>query len=156
MRIGHGYDAHRFEEGRTLIIGGVELDYEYGLAAHSDGDVLCHAVMDALLGAAGLGDIGSLFPDNDDEYLNIYSMKLLEKVADKIKEAGFGVDYVDSTIIAQKPKMLPYIDSMRECMAKYLGIDKSRVNVKATTEEKMGFTGRLEGIRAHAVCILSE
>jgi len=156
MRIGHGYDAHRFAENRKLVLGGVEIDYEYGLEAHSDGDVLCHAIMDALLGAAGLGDIGSLFPDNDDAFKDIYSMHLLEKVMEKLRENGFEIDYLDSTIIAQKPKMLPHIDAMRECVAKYAGIDKSRFNVKATTEEKMGFTGRLEGIRAHAVCILKE
>lgn len=156
MRIGHGYDAHRFEKGKKMIIGGVELDCEYGLMAHSDGDVLCHAVMDALLGAAGLGDIGSLFPDTDDRYAGIYSMLLLECVCKKIRENGFEIEYIDSTVIAEKPKMKPYIDAIRSCVAFHAGIDKSLYNVKATTEEKMGFTGRLEGVSAHAVCILRE
>ena len=156
MRIGHGYDAHRFEDGKEMIIGGVTFDCPYGLMAHSDGDVLCHAICDALLGAAGLGDIGNLFPDNDMSYKNIYSMLLLEKVCEKVREAGFEIDYIDSTIIAQQPKVAPYIGAMRETVAKYAKIDKSRYNVKATTEEKMGFTGRLEGISAHAVCILKE
>ena len=154
MRIGHGYDAHRFEEGKKLILGGVEIEYEYGLKAHSDGDVLCHAVMDALLGAAGLPDIGNLFPDTDGEYKDIYSMKLLSLVTERIRKEGFEVEYIDSTVIAQKPKLAPYIDKMRETLAKYAGIAPAVVNVKATTEEKMGFTGRLEGISAHAVCLL--
>ena len=156
MRIGHGYDAHRFEKGRRLVLGGVEIAFEYGLAAHSDGDVLCHAVIDALLGAAGLGDIGSLFPDTDDAFKDIYSMELLERAVRKICENGFEIEYIDSTVIAQKPKLLPYIDEMRRCMARYAKVDVQKVNVKATTEEKMGFTGRLEGISAHAVCLLSE
>lgn len=154
MRIGHGYDAHRFEAGRRLVLGGAEIEYEYGLAAHSDGDVLCHAVMDALLGAAGLGDIGSLFPDSDGAYKDIYSMLLLEKVCAAVRCAGYEIDYIDSTVIAQKPKLSPYIDEMRRIAASYAGIDVSRFNVKATTEEHMGFTGRLEGIAAHAVCLL--
>lgn len=154
MRIGHGYDAHRFEAGRRLVLGGAEIEYEYGLAAHSDGDVLCHAVMDALLGAAGLGDIGSLFPDSDGAYKDIYSMLLLEKVCAAVKCAGYEIDYIDSTVIAQKPKLSPYIGEMRRITASYAGIDVSRFNVKATTEEHMGFTGRLEGIAAHAVCLL--
>ena len=154
MRIGHGYDAHRFEAGKKLIIGGVEIEYEYGLKAHSDGDVLCHAIMDALLGAAGLGDIGSLFPDTDNSYKDIYSMRLLEEVCRKIRETGFEIEYIDSTLIAQMPKMKPYIESIRECVAEYAGIEKDRFNVKATTEEKMGFTGRMEGVSAHAVCLL--
>lgn len=156
MRIGHGYDAHRFTEGKKFILGGVEFDYEYGLLAHSDGDVLCHAVMDALLGAAGLGDIGALFPDNDMQYKDVYSMLLLEKVAAKLRENGFEIEYIDSTIIAQKPKMKDNILKMRETIAKYASIPVGRCNIKATTEEKMGFTGRLEGISAHAVCILRE
>lgn len=156
MRIGHGYDAHRFEDGKEMIIGGVTFDCPYGLKAHSDGDVLCHAICDSLLGAAGLGDIGNLFPDNDMAYKNIYSMLLLEKVCEKLRSAGFEIDYIDSTIIAQQPKMAPYIDRMRECVSRYAKIPKERFNVKATTEEKMGFTGRLEGISAHAVCILRE
>lgn len=156
MRIGHGYDAHRFTEGKELIIGGVSIDYEFGLLAHSDGDVLCHAVMDALLGAAGLGNIGKLFPDNDMTYKNISSMLLLEKVMEKVREAGFEVEYIDSTIIAQKPKLAPYIDAIRVRTAEVAGIPVELYNVKATTEEKMGFTGRLEGISAHAVCLLKE
>lgn len=154
MRIGHGYDAHRFAEGRKMIIGGVELDCEYGLLAHSDGDVLCHAIMDALLGAAGLGDIGALFPDTDMEFKDIYSMKLLEKVMEKVREKGFEVEYIDSTVIAQQPKLKKYIPEIRKTVAKYAGIPVEIFNVKATTEEKMGFTGRLEGISSHAVCIL--
>ena len=156
MRIGHGYDAHRFTEGKELIIGGVSIDYEFGLLAHSDGDVLCNAGMDALLGAAGLGNIGKLFPDNDMTYKNISSMLLLEKVMEKVREAGFEVEYIDSTIIAQKPKLAPYIDAIRTKTAEVAGIPVELYNVKATTEEKMGFTGRLEGISAHAVCLLKE
>ncbi len=154
MRIGHGYDAHRFVEDKKMIIGGVEIDYHLGLLAHSDGDVLCHAIMDALLGAAGLGDIGSLFPDTESEYKDMYSMKLLERVVEKVREKGFEIEYIDSTVIAQKPKMKGYINSIRETVSSYAGIDVDKFNVKATTEENMGFTGRLEGISAHAVCIL--
>ena len=154
MRIGHGYDAHRFAPARKLVLGGVNIDYINGLEAHSDGDVLCHAVMDALLGAAGLGDIGSLFPDSDDSYKDIYSMLLLERVCRRIREAGFEVEYIDSTVIAQEPKLKPYIDVMRRTIAQYASVDASLVNVKATTEERMGFTGSLEGIAAHAVCLL--
>ena len=154
MRIGHGYDAHRFCENKKMILGGVEIDYEYGLLAHSDGDVLCHAIMDALLGAAGLGDIGALFPDNDMQYKNVYSMLLLEKVVERIREKGFEIEYIDSTVIAQQPKLKDYIFSMRERIAKYANVPLECCNVKATTEEKMGFTGRLEGISAHSVCLL--
>lgn len=154
MRIGHGYDAHRFAPARKLVLGGVNIDYINGLEAHSDGDVLCHAVMDALLGAAGLGDIGSLFPDSDDSYKDIYSMLLLERVCRRISEAGFEIEYIDSTVIAQEPKLKPYIDEMRRTIAQYASVDASLVNVKATTEERMGFTGSLEGIAAHAVCLL--
>ncbi len=154
MRIGHGYDAHRFAPARKLVLGGVNIDYINGLEAHSDGDVLCHAVMDALLGAAGLGDIGSLFPDSDDSYKDIYSMLLLERVCRRIREAGFEIEYIDSTVIAQEPKLKPYIDEMRRTIARYASVDASLVNVKATTEERMGFTGSLEGIAAHAVCLL--
>ncbi|MBE6587311.1 MAG: 2-C-methyl-D-erythritol 2,4-cyclodiphosphate synthase [Ruminococcaceae bacterium] len=156
MRIGHGYDAHRFEDGKKMIIGGVTFDCPYGLMAHSDGDVLCHAICDALLGAAGLGDIGKLFPDNDMTYKNVYSMLLLEKVCERIREKGFEIEYIDSTLVAQQPKMAPYIQEMRSTVARYAGIPVERYNVKATTEEKMGFTGRCEGISAHAVCILKE
>ncbi len=154
MRIGHGYDAHRFAPARKLVLGGVNIDYINGLEAHSDGDVLCHAVMDALLGAAGLGDIGALFPDSDDSYKDIYSMLLLERVCRRIREAGFEIEYIDSTVIAQEPKLKPYIDEMRRTIARYASVDASLVNVKATTEERMGFTGSLEGIAAHAVCLL--
>ena len=154
MRIGHGYDAHRFAPARKLVLGGVNIDYINGLEAHSDGDVLCHAVMDALLGAAGLGDIGSLFPDSDGSYKDIYSMLLLERVCRRIREAGFEIEYIDSTVIAQEPKLKPYIDEMRRTIAQYASVDASLVNVKATTEERMGFTGSLEGIAAHAVCLL--
>ncbi len=154
MRIGHGYDAHRFAPARKLVLGGVNIDYINGLEAHSDGDVLCHAVMDALLGAAGLGDIGSLFPDSDGSYKDIYSMLLLERVCRRIREAGFEIEYIDSTVIAQEPKLKPYIDVMRRTIAQYASVDASLVNVKATTEERMGFTGSLEGIAAHAVCLL--
>ena len=136
------------------MLGGVNIDYINGLEAHSDGDVLCHAVMDALLGAAGLGDIGSLFPDSDGSYKDIYSMLLLERVCRRIREAGFEIEYIDSTVIAQEPKLKPYIDVMRRTIAQYASVDASLVNVKATTEERMGFTGSLEGIAAHAVCLL--
>ena len=134
MRIGHGYDAHRFTEGKKMILGGVEIDYEYGLLAHSDGDVLCHAIMDSLLGAAGLGDIGALFPDNDMQYKDVYSMLLLEKVMEKIREKGYEIEYIDSTIIAQKPKFKNYILKMRETVAHYAGIPLESCNIKATTE----------------------
>lgn len=156
MRIGHGYDAHRYGEGIDFIIGGVKLPCEFGMIAHSDGDVLAHALMDALLGAAGLGDIGALFPDSDEAYRGISSMLLLRRVCAMINEAGFTIDYIDCTVIAQEPKMSPYIRKMRETLAENCGILTERLNVKATTEEKMGFTGSMEGISAHAVCILDE
>lgn len=156
MRIGHGYDAHRFCENKKLVIGGVEIESELGLLAHSDGDVLLHAVTDALLGAAGERDIGYQFPDNDNTYKNIDSALLLAKTADILRGRSLSVEYLDMTIIAQKPKLSPYIEKMRERIAQVLDIDVSRVNVKATTEEKMGFTGRGEGISAHAVCLLNE
>lgn len=154
MRIGHGYDAHRFGEGRRLVIGGTEIPYERGMIAHSDGDVLVHAVIDALLGAAGESDIGTLFPDTDGRYKDICSLILLEKTAEIIRSRGFEIEYIDSTVIAQAPKMKPHIEKMRAAMAGALGIEVSLVNVKATTEEHMGFTGSGEGIAAHAVCIL--
>ncbi len=156
MRIGHGYDAHRFSEGKALVIGGVKIESDLGLEAHSDGDVLIHALIDALLGAAGLRDIGYNFPDTDGEYKNIDSCILLEKTASMLKEQGFTLDYADMTIIAQKPMLNPYITAMREKIACVLGTVPGRINVKATTEEKMGFTGRGEGISAHAVCLLKE
>ena len=156
MRIGHGYDAHRFCEGKPLVIGGVRIESELGLLAHSDGDVLAHAIADSLLGAAGQRDIGYNFPDNVEEYEGVDSCILLEKVRDMLSDGGFRIDYIDCTVIAQKPKMAPYIDEMRKKLAAVLGIGKERINVKATTEEKMGFTGRGEGISAHAVCLLKE
>ncbi|MCQ2517812.1 MAG: 2-C-methyl-D-erythritol 2,4-cyclodiphosphate synthase [Lachnospiraceae bacterium] len=154
MRIGMGYDVHRLTEGRDLILGGVKIDYELGLLGHSDADVLLHAVMDALLGAAALGDIGKHFPDSDDRYKGISSLKLLAKVGELLEENMFFIGNIDATIIAQKPKMRPYIDEMRKNIADTLGIDISVVNVKATTEEGLGFTGSGEGISSQAVCLL--
>lgn len=156
MRIGHGYDVHRLVSGRKLILGGVDVPYDKGLDGHSDADVLLHAVMDALLGAAGQGDIGRHFPDHDDAYLDISSLVLLEKVGTILRETGFFVGNIDATIIAQRPKLAPFIDTMRDKIAATLGIDPTRVNVKATTEEHLGFTGSGEGIAAHAVCLLEE
>lgn len=155
MRVGMGYDVHRLTEGRDLIIGGVKIPYEKGLLGHSDADVLLHAISDALLGAAALGDIGKHFPDTDPAYKGISSMILLEKVGDLIAEKSFLIENVDATIIAQAPKMRPYIDEMRENIAKALKIDMSQVNVKATTEEGLGFTGTGEGISSQAVCLLT-
>lgn len=155
MRVGTGYDVHRLTEGRKCIIGGVEIPYEKGLLGHSDADVLLHAVMDALLGAAALGDIGRHFPDTDPAYQGISSLKLLEHVAKLLEENLFFVENIDATIIAQAPKMRPYIDQMRENIAKTLGIEMGQVNVKATTEEGLGFTGRGEGISAQAICLLA-
>ena len=145
MRIGHGYDVHKLVEGRPLIIGGVEIPHEKGLLGHSDADVLLHAIMDALLGAAALGDIGKHFPDTDERYKGISSIKLLEHVGALLEENCFLIENIDATIIAQAPKMRPHIDTMRENIAKALGIDVSQVNVKATTEEGLGFTGTGEG-----------
>lgn len=154
MRIGHGYDVHRLVENRKLILGGVVIPYEKGLLGHSDADVLTHAVMDALLGAAALGDIGKLFPDNDPEYSGADSLKLLRQVVKVLSENGFEISNIDSTVIAQKPKLSEYIDDMRKNIADTCGIDVSCVSVKATTEEKLGFTGSGEGISAHAVCLI--
>ncbi len=154
MRIGQGYDVHRLTEGRKLIIGGVEIPHEKGLDGHSDADVLIHAIMDALLGAAALGDIGVLFPDTDDAYKGADSMELLAEVREAILEEGYAISNIDATIIAQAPKMRPYIDQMRENIAKVLNIGQNQVNIKATTEEKLGFTGRKEGISAIAVSLL--
>ena len=154
MRIGHGYDVHILTENRKLIIGGVDIPYEKGLLGHSDADVLLHAVSDALLGAAALGDIGCLFPDSDPEYLGADSLMLLSKVVEKLGENGFKIVNIDSTILAQKPKMKPHIPLMRENIAKVCGIDVSCVSVKATTEEGLGFTGEGKGIAAHAVCLI--
>lgn len=155
MRIGMGYDVHRLVEGRALIIGGVEIPYEKGLLGHSDADVLLHAIMDALLGAAAMGDIGKHFPDTDPEYKGISSMVLMEKVGELLRENGFIIENIDATIIAQAPKMRPYIDSMRENIARVLEVDVSCVNVKATTEEGLGFTGSGEGISSQAICMLT-
>ena len=154
MRIGMGYDVHRLAENRKMIIGGVEIPYEKGLLGHSDADVLLHAIMDALLGAAALGDIGKHFPDTDPAYEGISSMKLLEKVGQLLEDNRYVIENIDATIIAQKPKMRPYIDIMRENIAGALGIDLSQVNVKATTEEGLGFTGAMEGISSQAICML--
>lgn len=156
MRIGHGYDAHRLVEGRALVLGGVFVPHDRGLDGHSDADVLLHAVMDAMLGAAALGDIGKQFPDNDPETLGISSLVLLDETAQIIAEAGLRVQNLDCTVIAQKPKLAPYVPRMRRQIASALGIDVSRVSVKATTEEHLGFTGREEGISAHAVVLLAE
>ena len=154
MRIGHGYDVHKFAEGRKLILGGVEIPFEMGLLGHSDADVLLHAISDALLGAAALGDIGLLFPDTDPQYEGADSIQLLRQVCRKVREAGFGIENVDATVLAQQPKLRPYIDDMRAMISAALGIDIDCVSVKATTEEGLGFTGRKEGIAAHAVCLL--
>ena len=156
MRIGHGYDVHKLVEGRDLILGGVKIPFEKGLLGHSDADVLLHAVSDSLLGAAGLRDIGYHFPDTDPAYKGADSLKLLEIVGQKVAAAGYRVSNVDVTLIAQKPKVGPYIEAMTQNIAKALQLPLSRVNVKATTEEHLGFTGRLEGISCHAVCLLEE
>lgn len=154
VRIGHGYDVHRLAEGRKLILGGVEIPYEKGLQGHSDADVLVHAIMDSMLGALALGDIGKHFPDNDPEYEGADSILLLKNVSEIIKKNGFGVGNIDSTVICQSPKLAPCIEKMRENIAAAVGCEISRVSVKATTEERLGFTGTGEGIAAHAVCIL--
>lgn len=154
MRIGHGYDVHRLVEGRKLMLGGVEIPYEKGLLGYSDADVLAHAVMDALLGAAALGDIGKLFPDKDLAYAGADSMKLLEQVVTVLREQGYRIGNIDSTIIAQQPKLAPYIPAMRQRIAEVCGIELGQISVKATTEEKLGFTGSGEGIAAHAVCLI--
>ena len=154
MRIGMGYDVHRLVPERELILGGVKIDYEQGLLGHSDADVLLHAVMDALLGAAALGDIGKHFPDTDPRYKGADSIRLLEAVRELVKKEGYSVGNVDATIIAQQPKMRPHIERMRENIAKALETSVSRINVKATTEEGLGFTGNGEGISAQAVCLL--
>ena len=156
MRIGHGYDVHKLVEGRDLILGGVKIDYELGLLGHSDADVLLHAVSDALLGAAGLGNIGKHFPDTDPQYKGADSLKLLEIVAQRVKEGGYRVSNIDVTMIAQKPKLRPHIEQMERNIAAAVGVDVSRINVKATTEEKLGFTGSMEGMSCHAVCLLEE
>lgn len=154
MRIGMGYDVHRLVEDRDLIIGGEKIEYEYGLLGHSDADVLLHAIMDALLGAAALGDIGTHFPDTDERYRGISSVRLLAYVDQLLEKNGYSVGNIDATIIAQRPKMAPYIPKIRENIANTLGLELNQVNIKATTEEGLGFTGSGEGISAQAVCIL--
>ena len=156
MRIGHGYDVHRLVPDRDLIVGGVKIPHTLGLLGHSDADVLLHAVSDALLGAAGLGDIGKHFPDTDPQYKGADSLKLLQIVGEKIADAGYRVSNIDVTMLAQRPKLRPYIETMEQNIASALNIDVSRVNVKATTEERLGFTGNEEGMACHAVCLLEE
>ena len=156
VRIGHGYDLHRLVKGRKLVLGGVDIPYEKGLLGHSDADVAVHALMDAILGALAIGDIGKHFPDDDQSYKGIHSIKLLEKVSDMMSENGFFLSNADITIIAQKPKLLPYIDEMRRTVSKVLRCDISDVNIKATTEEGLGVTGNGDAIASHAVCLLIE
>lgn len=155
MRVGMGYDVHKLVEGRKLILGGVDIPYEKGLLGHSDADVLLHAIMDALLGAAALGDIGKHFPDSDERYKGISSLKLLEHVGRLLEEECYIIENIDAAIIAQRPKMRDYIDTMRSNIAETLGIDTNQVNVKATTEEGLGFTGAGEGISSQAICVVS-
>ena len=154
MRIGHGYDVHRLAEGRKLILGGVDIAYHKGLPGHSDADVLVHAIMDALLGAAALGDIGKLFPDRDPAYASADSLMLAQEVAKRVRDAGYNIVNIDATVIAQAPKLAPHIDTMRRNLAEALGTDIGAVSVKATTEEGLGFTGEGLGIAAHAVCLI--
>ena len=154
MRIGHGYDVHKLKEGRPLVLGGITIPYEKGLDGHSDADVLTHAVIDALLGAAALGDIGQLYPDSDAAYLGIDSMLLLQDTVRRVREKGYAIGNLDVTIIAQKPKLAPYKEAMRKRLAEVLGISEDAVSVKATTEEGLGFTGSGDGIAVHAVCLL--
>ncbi len=156
MRIGHGFDAHRFEPGRPLVLGGVEVPFEFGLAAHSDGDVALHAVCDALLGAAALGDIGRHFPDDAPEYENVDSRILLRTVVSRLRSCALRVSNVDVTVIAERPRLSPYLDAMRANLGADLGLEESRVNVKATTTEGMGYIGRVEGIAVHAVALVEE
>lgn len=154
MRIGHGYDVHALAENRDLILGGVKIPYERGLMGHSDADVLAHAISDALLGAATLGDIGVLFPDNDPQYAGADSLKLLSAVVAAVRRKGYGIGNIDATVIAQRPKLRPYIDEMRRNIASACNVEMDCISIKATTEEHLGFTGRGEGISAHAVCLL--
>ena len=156
MRIGHGYDVHRLTEGRKLILGGTEIPYEKGLLGHSDADVLTHAVMDALLGACGLQDIGTHFPDTDAAYKGADSLKLLSEVGRMLQEAGYRVENIDATILCQRPKLRPFISAMQSNLARVLGLEPGQVNIKATTEEGLGFTGEGLGIAAHAVCLLEK
>ena len=155
MRIGHGYDVHKLVQGRKLILGGVDIPFELGLLGHSDADVLTHAIMDALLGAAAMNDIGTHFPDNDERYKGADSLKFLEYVCKLLYDKGYQIENIDSTVIAQKPKLKPYIENMAENIARVCKIDRGCVNVKATTEENLGFTGALEGICAHAVVLIN-
>ncbi len=154
FRVGHGYDVHRYAEGRKLILGGVDVPYEKGLDGHSDADVVVHAIMDSLLGAAALGDIGQHFPDNDEKYKGADSLKLLTAVSGMIRNSGYEIGNIDATIIAQEPKLRRFIDDMRENIAAAMKTDISSVSIKATTEEKLGFTGKLEGVSAHSVCLI--
>ncbi len=154
IKIGHGYDVHKLVKGRRLILGGVDIEHSLGLLGHSDADVLCHAVADSLLGAAGKKDIGHHFPDSDKQYEGVSSLFLLEKVREIIKKSGYQIGNIDATVIAQSPKLAPHIDKMKENIANALEIEKENVNIKATTEEKLGFTGRCEGISAHSVCLI--
>lgn len=154
MRIGHGYDVHKLTEGCKLILGGVEIPHIKGLDGHSDADVLVHAIMDALLGAAALGDIGRWFPDSDDAYLGISSLLLLARVAQAVRDKGYIVSNIDATILAQRPKLMPHIPQMQKNIAQVLSLEKDQINIKATTEERLGFTGAEMGIAAHAVCLL--
>ncbi|MDR2182860.1 MAG: 2-C-methyl-D-erythritol 2,4-cyclodiphosphate synthase [Clostridiales bacterium] len=156
MRIGMGYDAHKLTPGRKLILGGVEIPHHPGLEGHSDADVAAHAIIDALLGAAGLGDIGRIFPDTDDAYRDISSLALLRQTADKLADSGYRIINIDSVIVAQSPKLAPFIPQMEKNVAAILDIDPSRVNIKATTEENMGFTGAGQGMAAHAVCLIKK
>ena len=155
MRIGHGYDVHKLVENRKLILGGVDIPYEKGLLGHSDADVLLHAISDSLLGALALGDIGKLFPDNDPQYEGADSLVLLQRVYEAVKEKGYEIGNIDATVLAQRPKLRPYIDTMRENIANALEVDVDRISVKATTEEGLGFTGKGEGIAAHCICLLN-
>lgn len=156
MRIGHGYDVHKLVEGRKLILGGIEVPHTLGLLGHSDADVLTHAIMDSILGAAALGDIGQHFPDNDDRYLGADSTVLLRYVMELIREKGYWIGNLDATVIAQKPKLMPYLPQMRKKLVEVMEISEDRLNLKATTEEHLGFTGRQEGISSHCVCLLEE
>ena len=156
IRVGQGYDVHRLVEGRKLVIGGVEIEHEKGLDGHSDADVLLHAIADAILGAASLGDIGKHFPDTDDSYKDADSLELLKICAAKVKEKGYQIDNIDSIIVAQRPKMSPYIEKMRDNIASALGLEAEYINIKATTEEKLGFTGTEQGISAHAIALISK
>lgn len=156
LRVGNGYDVHKLVENRRLVLGGVEIEHSMGLLGHSDADVLTHAIMDALIGAAALGDIGKLFPDSDDKYKDADSILLLKEVVNILSKEGYSINNIDSIIVAQKPKISPYIQKMREIIADACGVDISQVSIKATTEEKLGFTGREEGISSHAVCLISK